>query len=66
MKTQKERVLEWRANNLERYNQFQKEYQRKIYKETYMNVRQEQKKKYYQMKKQVGLFLNLMNNLVPL
>lgn len=66
MKTQIERVYEWRANNLDRYNELQRLYQRKIYKENYDNVRQEQKKKYYQWKKQIQSMLNLLNNLVPL
>lgn len=66
MKTNCERVMEWRATHLDEYKEYQRAYQRKIYKENYENVRAVQKKKNYQWKKQTKLHLDILNNFFPL
>lgn len=43
MKTNCERVMEWRATHLDEYKEYQRAYQRKIYKDNYQSVRAEQK-----------------------
>jgi len=66
MKTNSERVLEWRATHLEQYKDYQKKYQQKTYKEYYTNVRAEQKKHYYKWKKVTQNLLDILNNFFPL
>lgn len=66
MKTNCQRVMEWRTTHLEEYKAYQKEYQRKIYKENYDNVRAVQKKNNYRWKKQTQSHLDILNNFFPL
>ncbi len=56
----------WRRENIDRYREQQKLYQRKTYQEYYDNVRREQKKIYYQYKKTIKGMMTMMDNLVPL
>lgn len=66
MKTNCERVMEWRATHLDEYKEYQRAYQRKIYKDNYQSVRAEQKKHYYKWKKQSQSLLDILNNFFPL
>ena len=59
-------IYTWRANNIEKYREQQKLYQRERYKTDYENSRQEQKKRVYRWNKQTKIMLDMLNNLYPL
>ncbi len=56
----KDSVYLWRLNNLDKYREQQKNYQRTIYKDNYDNVRKIQKQKYYVLKCELRRFLNML------
>jgi GH18 family chitinase len=59
-------IYTWRQNNIEKYREQQKFYQRERYKTDYENTRQEQKKRVYRWNKQTKILLDMLNNLYPL
>ena len=59
-------IYTWRQNNIEKYREQQKLYQRERYKTDYDNTRQEQKKRVYRWNKQTKILLDMLNNLYPL
>ena len=56
----KESIMLWRANNLDKYREQQRLYQRNYYKNNYEKVRKVQKQKTYIIKKEMKRFLNIL------
>tara|TARA_R110000796_G_scaffold55005_2_gene128453 strand:+ start:573 stop:779 length:207 start_codon:yes stop_codon:yes gene_type:complete len=56
----KESIMLWRANNLDKYREQQRLYQRNYYKNNYEKVRKVQKQKTYILKKELRRFLNIL------
>jgi hypothetical protein len=59
-------IMRWRANNVDKYREMQKLYQRERYRDDYESTRKVQKQKMYMWKKQTQIMLNMLNNLVPI